>query len=52
MGTHQHNYIAKRSSVRYETVGGVRYRITTTFLECVNPGCPDPDRMDISRERA
>jgi len=44
---HEHDYTLKRVAHAYDasTNEDVEYR----FLECLNPGCPERDRMEIIR---
>lgn len=42
MSGHKHNYVAVR--VVTKKVG--KRTVTYTFLECANPGCPQPNKME------
>ena len=47
---HKHNYQATRREVKVIKDRRKRYRVTYTFLECLTPHCPQPNKMDIHRE--
>ena len=42
---HEHNWIVIRRVDKIVDGENVTY----IFYECVNPGCPNPNRMDIER---
>jgi len=46
---HTHNYVTKREKTRKETVGKKTYTVTMHYMECINPNCPQPDKLEITR---
>jgi hypothetical protein len=46
---HMHNYQPVRTETTVVRDRGKLWEVTYTFLECLNPGCPRPDTVEVTR---
>lgn len=50
-GNHTHQYVTKRTKVRYEIDSGTKYKVTYYYMECIAPGeCGAEHKLEIERK--